>query len=98
MNPPLPIRFTRRASRQVDEAGQWWPEHRTKAPAALREELERVHRHRRSIQVGLLLVWLRATSRGRHAAKEPGAVHTIIGADAALDGILPRAAAAERER
>ena len=41
MNPPLPIRFTRRASRQVDEAGQWWQEHRTKAPAALREELER---------------------------------------------------------
>ena len=41
MNPPLPIRFTRRASRQVDDAGQWWHEHRTKAPAALREELER---------------------------------------------------------
>lgn len=24
----------------MDEAGQWWQEHRTKAPAALREELE----------------------------------------------------------
>lgn len=41
MNPPLPIRFTRRASRQVDDAGQWWHENRSKAPTALRDELER---------------------------------------------------------
>jgi hypothetical protein len=41
-----------------------------------------IHRHRRSIHVGLLLVWLRATVHGNDAAKEPGGVHTIIGAGA----------------
>jgi len=31
-----------------------------------------IHRHRRSIHVGLLLVWLRATVRGNDAAKGTG--------------------------
>jgi plasmid stabilization system protein ParE len=37
---PLPVSFTRRASRRVEEAGRWWRENRAKAPEALREELE----------------------------------------------------------
>jgi plasmid stabilization system protein ParE len=37
----LPVTFTRRAARQVEEAGRWWRENRSKAPGALREELER---------------------------------------------------------
>jgi len=36
----LPVSFTRRASRHVEEAGRWWRENRAKAPEALREELE----------------------------------------------------------
>lgn len=36
----LPVDFTRSASKQVDEAGRWWRENRTKAPRALREELD----------------------------------------------------------
>jgi hypothetical protein len=36
-----PVSFTRQAARQVEEAGDWWRENRTKAPEALREELER---------------------------------------------------------
>lgn len=43
-----------------------------------------IHRHRRSIHVGLLLVWLRATIHGNDAAKEPGGVHTITAADEPL--------------
>ena len=39
MNEALPVRFTRRASRHVEEAGRWWRENRTKAPDALAEEL-----------------------------------------------------------
>lgn len=39
MNPPLPITFTVRASRQVAEAERWWRANRTKAPDALRVEL-----------------------------------------------------------
>lgn len=41
MSGRLPVRFTRRAARQVEEAGRWWRENRSKAPEALREELER---------------------------------------------------------
>jgi tRNA G18 (ribose-2'-O)-methylase SpoU len=37
----LPVSFTRRAARQVEEAGEWWRDNRTKAPEALPEELER---------------------------------------------------------
>ena len=40
MSPRLPVSFTRRASKHVDEAGRWWRENRDKAPDALREELE----------------------------------------------------------
>ena len=40
MNPPLPVNFTVRASRQVAEAERWWRENRTKAPDALRAEVE----------------------------------------------------------
>jgi len=36
----LPVSFTRRASKHVDEAGRWWRENRAKAPEALREELD----------------------------------------------------------
>ena len=41
MSQRLPVSFTRRASTQVEEAGNWWRENRTKAPEALREELAR---------------------------------------------------------
>jgi plasmid stabilization system protein ParE len=37
---PIPISFTRRAAAQTEAAGRWWRENRTKAPEALREELE----------------------------------------------------------
>jgi plasmid stabilization system protein ParE len=37
----LSVRFTLRAARHVHEAGRWWHANRTKAPAALREELAR---------------------------------------------------------
>lgn len=40
MSHRLPVSFTRRASRDVDEAGRWWHDNRTKAPEALREELD----------------------------------------------------------
>jgi plasmid stabilization system protein ParE len=36
---PLPVVFTRRAERHVQEAGSWWKKNRTKAPGALAEEL-----------------------------------------------------------
>lgn len=39
MSQRLPVSFTRRASKHVDEAGRWWRENRAKAPEALREEL-----------------------------------------------------------
>ena len=39
MSRRLPVSFTRRASRHVEDAGRWWRENRTKAPEALREEL-----------------------------------------------------------
>ena len=42
MSQPLPVHFTRRALRHVEEAGRWWRENRLKAPEALREELEHV--------------------------------------------------------
>ena len=40
MSQRLPVSFTRRASKHVDEAGRWWRENRAKAPEALREELD----------------------------------------------------------
>ena len=40
MSHSLPIRFTSRAAKQTEVAGHWWRENRTKAPEALREELE----------------------------------------------------------
>ncbi len=40
MSQPLPVSFTRRASRDVEEAGRWWRKNREKAPEALSEELE----------------------------------------------------------
>jgi hypothetical protein len=36
----LPVKFTRRADKHVDEARIWWRENRTKAPGALAEDLE----------------------------------------------------------
>ena len=43
----------------------------------LEDVLCQIHRHRRSIHVGLLLVVVRPTVHGNDAAKEPGGVHTI---------------------
>lgn len=40
MTSPLPVIFTRRAERHVQEAGSWWKNNRTKAPGALAEELD----------------------------------------------------------
>jgi len=36
----LPVKFTRRADRHVDQARIWWWENRTKAPEALAQDLE----------------------------------------------------------
>ena len=41
MNQPLLVLFTPRAGRQADDAAAWWREHRSKAPNAFAEELER---------------------------------------------------------
>lgn len=41
MTARLSVRFTFRAAGHVREAGRWWQANRTKAPAALREELAR---------------------------------------------------------
>lgn len=41
MSDALPVSFTRRASRHIEEAGRWWRENREKAPDALTEELTR---------------------------------------------------------
>jgi plasmid stabilization system protein ParE len=38
----LRIRFTASARRQIGQADRWWREHRSKAPGAIREELQRV--------------------------------------------------------
>ena len=38
----LSIRLSALADRQIEEADLWWRENRTKAPNAIREELERV--------------------------------------------------------
>ena len=40
MSQRLPVTFTRRASKQVDEAGRWWRANRDKAPDALTEEID----------------------------------------------------------
>ena len=40
MSHPITVDFTRRAATQTEAAGRWWRENRTKAPEALREELE----------------------------------------------------------
>ena len=37
----LPIEFTRRSFRQVEEAARWWRENRPAAPQAVSEELAR---------------------------------------------------------
>jgi len=37
----LPIKVTRRADRQIQEAGTWWLANRPKAPQAFKEELQR---------------------------------------------------------
>lgn len=39
MRDRLPVAFTPRASREVEEAKRWWRANRTKAPDALEEEL-----------------------------------------------------------
>ncbi len=39
MTTPLPVVFTRRAKRHVEQAGRWWRDNRPKAPGALAEEL-----------------------------------------------------------
>ena len=44
MSRALPVSFTRRASKQAEEAGRWWLENRSKAPEALSEELEQAVR------------------------------------------------------
>lgn len=36
---PLPVRLTRRAAAQIEEAARWWTENRPSAPQAIAEEL-----------------------------------------------------------
>jgi plasmid stabilization system protein ParE len=40
MNEALPIRFTKRADRHIDEALAWWTRNRAKSPGLLAEALE----------------------------------------------------------
>jgi transposase len=44
MSAPLPIETSRRAARQIRELEAWWRVHRTAAPNAVREEIERAMR------------------------------------------------------
>jgi len=37
---PLPVSFTRRADKQIDDAIVWWQRNRTKAPLALSQDVE----------------------------------------------------------
>lgn len=41
MNPRLPVKVTRRASREIREVSKWWKANREKAPNAVKEELQR---------------------------------------------------------
>jgi len=36
----LPVFFTRRAGRQIDDAMEWWRQNRSKAPNALAEDID----------------------------------------------------------
>ena len=38
---PLPIRVSRRAAAQIEEAAEWWAQNRPAAPRAVQQELER---------------------------------------------------------
>lgn len=42
MNLELPVTFTARARRQINEADEWWIEHRPSAPFAVEEEVTRI--------------------------------------------------------
>jgi plasmid stabilization system protein ParE len=44
MRQPLPVEISQRAAREIRELETWWRRNRTAAPAAVREELERVLR------------------------------------------------------
>lgn len=62
VNSRLPVVFTRRAARHVEEARQWWRNNRTKAPGALLETwLMRLTSWQRSPRLGRQL----GTSRSR---------------------------------
>lgn len=41
MSPPLPIKVTRRAEREIRAGAAWWAANRPKAPDAFGEEIER---------------------------------------------------------
>ena len=41
-DPPLHVEVSQLAAQQIREAEAWWRLHRTKAPNAIREELERI--------------------------------------------------------
>ena len=41
MTSPLPIRVSRRAAAQIEEAASWWALNRPSAPGAIQQELER---------------------------------------------------------
>lgn len=56
----LPIRLSALADRQIDEADLWWRANRTKAPNAVREEIERV--------TGLLASHPNVGAKVRHVA------------------------------
>ena len=41
MSSPLPVKVTPRARREIRQASRWWAEHRSKAPHAFREDVQR---------------------------------------------------------
>lgn len=41
MSSSLPVKVTPRARREIRQASSWWAEHRTNAPHALRDDVQR---------------------------------------------------------
>ena len=42
MTLPLPVRLSRNAQAQIEEAAAWWEKNRPSAPGAVREDIDRI--------------------------------------------------------
>ena len=70
MSEPLPVSFTLRASKHLEDAADWWRENRNKAPDALREEVEQA--------LDLIASQPEVGARARNA-KLPGVRRVLLG-------------------